>query len=355
MDFKGKNCPVCSEKFKEDDDVVVCPKCGAPYHRDCYAEKGKCIFPELHKEGKAWKSTLTDEDDKDIEENNEDDENLVVCRHCGHKNSKDSIVCEKCGDFLTAPTFIGNFSDMDEEDFENFKEQMRNASPIFQNGNFYVNGVSPYNFGIDKDEDFEGASVEEVSHFVGSNSLYYLPVFSRIKKFNTSRFNFAAFIFGGGWFFYRKQYLKGTLITLFTMVVTIGQSFVDYFWANELFENLEKAMSESGITPSYTEYYNWITQNYSTQQIAIMCLPTVFWLIRLAIIIFCGLFANRGYYKHTVKSIKKVKDKNPDPEKKKLLEKLTQKGNVKPGLAVMLITCENIICMAAAYFFTTIK
>ncbi len=354
MDFKGKNCPVCSEKFKEDDDVVVCPKCGAPYHRDCFAEKGKCIFPDLHKQGKAWKATLNSEETEDIEENNEDDKDLVVCRHCGHKNSKDSIVCEKCGDFLTAPTFIGNFADMDEEDFENFKEQMRNASPMFQSGNFYVNGIGQYN-GVDKNENFEGASVEEATHFVGSNSLYYLPIFSRIKKFRTSRFNFAAFIFGGGWYFYRKQYLKGTLITLLTMIVTIAQSFVDYFWANELFENLEKALSESGVALSYTEYYNWIAQNYSTQQIAIMCLPYIFWLIRLAIIVFCGIFANKGYYKHTVKSIKKIKNKNPDLENKELFKKLTKKGGINLGLAAMIVTCENIICMAAAYFFTTIK
>ena len=36
------------------DDIVVCPECGAPYHRACYQEKGQCIFEELHKAGKAW-------------------------------------------------------------------------------------------------------------------------------------------------------------------------------------------------------------------------------------------------------------------------------------------------------------
>ena len=55
MDFLGKTCPVCSQNFHEGDDVVVCPKCGAPYHRDCFKQKGKCIFPELHKDGKSWK------------------------------------------------------------------------------------------------------------------------------------------------------------------------------------------------------------------------------------------------------------------------------------------------------------
>lgn len=39
MDYTGKKCPICSEKFKADDDIVVCPKCGAPYHRSCYEKE----------------------------------------------------------------------------------------------------------------------------------------------------------------------------------------------------------------------------------------------------------------------------------------------------------------------------
>ncbi len=45
MDYTGKKCPICSEKFKADDDIVVCPKCGAPYHRSCYEKGRKMYFP----------------------------------------------------------------------------------------------------------------------------------------------------------------------------------------------------------------------------------------------------------------------------------------------------------------------
>ena len=55
MEYKGKPCPVCMRTFRDEDDVVVCPKCGAPYHRECYQEKGKCIFIDLHNSGKSWK------------------------------------------------------------------------------------------------------------------------------------------------------------------------------------------------------------------------------------------------------------------------------------------------------------
>ncbi len=31
-DYKGNTCPVCKQKFKEADDIVVCQDCGTPYH-----------------------------------------------------------------------------------------------------------------------------------------------------------------------------------------------------------------------------------------------------------------------------------------------------------------------------------
>ena len=32
-DYKNKKCVVCKELFSDYDDIVVCPECGAPYHR----------------------------------------------------------------------------------------------------------------------------------------------------------------------------------------------------------------------------------------------------------------------------------------------------------------------------------
>ena len=55
MDFTSIKCPVCDRVFIDGDDIVVCPKCGAPYHRECYESKGKCIFPDLHKSKTSWK------------------------------------------------------------------------------------------------------------------------------------------------------------------------------------------------------------------------------------------------------------------------------------------------------------
>ncbi|MGN1051081.1 MAG: RING finger protein, partial [Acutalibacteraceae bacterium] len=48
MDYIGYKCPVCEKNFHADDDIVVCPECGAPHHRSCYEQIGKCAFSEKH-------------------------------------------------------------------------------------------------------------------------------------------------------------------------------------------------------------------------------------------------------------------------------------------------------------------
>lgn len=44
--FDGKLCPVCLKRFQENDDIVVCPVCGTPHHRECYSNK--CDLESRH-------------------------------------------------------------------------------------------------------------------------------------------------------------------------------------------------------------------------------------------------------------------------------------------------------------------
>ncbi|MCL2108080.1 MAG: hypothetical protein FWH20_01865 [Oscillospiraceae bacterium] len=53
IDYKKSDCPVCNKDFK-DEKPVVCPDCGAPYHRDCWALTGKCSFEDVHGNGFSW-------------------------------------------------------------------------------------------------------------------------------------------------------------------------------------------------------------------------------------------------------------------------------------------------------------
>ena len=73
--FAGSKCIVCEKEFKEDDDIVICPDCGTPYHRECYAKNGKCINDELHQNGGEWQP-----------EKAEQNPNIIVFPKCGKEN-----------------------------------------------------------------------------------------------------------------------------------------------------------------------------------------------------------------------------------------------------------------------------
>lgn len=52
--YENQKCPVCNKEFETDADIVVCPVCGTPHHRDCYKQNGECGNNEKHCEGYRW-------------------------------------------------------------------------------------------------------------------------------------------------------------------------------------------------------------------------------------------------------------------------------------------------------------
>ena len=56
--YTGNHCPVCEQAFTDTDDIVVCPDCGAPYHRVCYEKLGQCIHRPAHAAGHPAQGAL---------------------------------------------------------------------------------------------------------------------------------------------------------------------------------------------------------------------------------------------------------------------------------------------------------
>ena len=48
LNIEDKQCQLCNAYLFEDDDVVFCPECGAPHHRECYNSLGHCALEHLH-------------------------------------------------------------------------------------------------------------------------------------------------------------------------------------------------------------------------------------------------------------------------------------------------------------------
>ena len=62
FNYTGYECKSCGKKFTDDDDIVVCPECGTPYHRDCYKKEGRCINDELHSKHMSWKAEVEEKE-----------------------------------------------------------------------------------------------------------------------------------------------------------------------------------------------------------------------------------------------------------------------------------------------------
>ena len=92
--YYGCPCEGCGKPLTLRDDIVVCPDCGAPYHRDCYEKLGRCIHAPAHSAGYEWKFPYQDSE-------------LCTCPACGESITIDEemldkgmINCPKCGEEL---------------------------------------------------------------------------------------------------------------------------------------------------------------------------------------------------------------------------------------------------------------
>ena len=88
MDYKGCKCASCHKVLKEGDDIVICPECGAPYHRECYAAEGRCVFSAKHGKGFEY---VPPEAKPDVNANG------PICPVCHAQNPPDTLFCERCG------------------------------------------------------------------------------------------------------------------------------------------------------------------------------------------------------------------------------------------------------------------
>lgn len=179
MEYEGIICSGCGAEMHNDEDIVVCPECGTPQHRDCYNKNNCCVNAHLHAEGFEWKPPLT-ENKSPVEEAPKSDDNSN-----------------------TAPLFEENMPPVMTFGGEN-------ADKIFMRGVLY-----------DPNEEFEGIKVKEAATFIQQGSGRYIRKFmkSRNKKIKLT-WNWAAFFFTPFWFFYRKMYKAGAVMLCLSIAIT---------------------------------------------------------------------------------------------------------------------------------------
>jgi len=317
MDFIGNKCPVCDKYFHADDDIVVCPECGTPHHRECYESLGHCVNLPRHAEGYDFAEDHQDQADTAL---------TTACPSCGKANDADAFFCKFCGSPLSAqdqqPPRVQGFP------FSGaYGGQQKGADAS-------IPFMDPMG-GIPADTVFgDGVTAGETAKYVKQNTAYYVRVFQKICTTNRSKFNFGAALFSGGFLLYRKMYKIGSFITAIQLSLMIMSIYVQIAFSS-LFTQTSNALKIS--TEGFLQYF----AKLSYSQMLILTLPDIANMMNLIIMIVVGLTFNRLYFKHCREQIVRIKSETPDNENPDTV--LQTKGGVNIPLAISLLVTYFII------------
>jgi len=293
IDYTGYKCKSCGNTFKQDDDIVVCPDCGTPYHRDCWRAQGKCINEELHAAGASWQIETEREKER---QNAERD--TVSCAMCGNKLRSDQLYCDKCG--APSPEFPKLNAQQAGRQFNGGYYRTQGGA---ETGNSYQNTGFAQQMFINPNEDFgDGVTASELSEYVGNNTIYYMPKFKFMKDSRVKLFpNLCAMLFPELYFSYRKMPLTALAVMLLKCICSIPDVILNM-------QSMSDYMPEylNAFFPSAVSYYeNFLTINTSTsgfQGLYIFC-TAISWILTLAL----GFFGNYMYMRHSIRKTAQLK------------------------------------------------
>lgn len=288
--YEGYKCPVCDKPFADGDDIVVCPQCGLPHHRACWAEDGHCRLRHLHGTAEQWernKANATSTESSETKTNmREDRPTDQVCPRCRTRNPQYAEFCQHCGAQLNNTNAWS--------DSGNSKTSYNEYQPF---------KTDSYEHANDGNEDVGGVSEKDLSAFVGQRANYYLPRFRRMARSGKNvSWNWAAFIFGPLWLLYRKMYTLGAVVILLELVQSVIAEIV--------FNAIGFRMTDD---MSYSEWYVALESALMSSENLYFFISL--WLISAIVFVLSiglALYGNRLYRDHCYKTISRLRDKTPD-------------------------------------------
>lgn len=332
MNYSNQTCPHCGRLFADGDDVVVCPVCATPQHRECWMQAGHCANDSLHASGFVWQRESINTEKSEPQTSSAFPDSSV-CHICGSENPADSLHCGNCGALLGESdnpddkkcTFCGTQNDSDAKHCKNC------GSPLGMKNGFFTN--SPYlaGTGIDPNENIDGSKADDLALYVQASTKRYLPKFRRFSNGKKLSFNFAAFFFAPYWFFYRKLYKAGAffLVLFVTSSLVLSgpsqqiadaaeeYSAVYYSFDFETATEEELAAFEEEIVKSADEMMAK-TRNPLLLVAGVAC----------ALRLIAALLADRLYYKKILKDMKIINDSVRDENMRKMT--IARRGGLAP-------------------------
>lgn len=262
-------CPVCKRDFEDGDDIVTCPQCGTPHHRQCYDLIGRCVNAGLHKTNYDFNAE--------------------------NKETADTVpTASEDAQQYYSPTLQNDGIDANAE-----KTESQNAQPMFF--------VPPVDVVFEKDEDtIDGESVADFAAVIRTNITGFIAKFKRLDKSKKSlSWNWGAFFFGSLYILFRKMYKQGIAFLCLFLTLMYGSSAMLYKYAPDVVNGFNSLMTSGNrnITPEQIQQV--MSANDMAAATKISYIVMGIWLV---LRIIQALFADR-FYKNTVSSIiKKVRE-----------------------------------------------
>lgn len=300
LNYKGEKCISCGLEFKDGDDIVVCPVCGTPYHRECYNKEGECINHTLHEQGKSWKPQALEQpsDDK------------LRCPRCGGLNDPENAFCAHCGTPLEQTADYGersgqgyNGQGYGGQGYENpgYGGQQNGPQGGFGGmpfGGMFAGSFDPFEYycrsaGVNPQEQIDGIGIKEYFKYIRGNAMYFIQKFLHFSKEGIKKsFNFPAFFFPHVYFFFRKMYSQA--------IVYLTLSIISSIFSNWLIMSTISVSND--IT--YGQLYSALSARMNDPVVFFGVLGVAaVWLITHII---SGVFANYWYYKKAKKDVSEI-------------------------------------------------
>lgn len=322
MKYTGNICKGCNLPFEDGDDVVVCPECGTPQHRECYAKENKCVCAHLHGEDYAWQGKVNNESPLPVQKTE-----TVSCPNCGYENPVGTPVCKQCGMKFTLfgmnvvdamhqqekksanvnrdiPDYSAPFTLGEGEAFEKKTEKEGAAAPdevqqklvdILSGNSTNENAQAErLNMGgpFPATDEIEGVLTNNVGNFIGSNAMNYIAKFKKAERGSKISFNFAAFFFGPYWFFYRKLYKAGIVVMTALLAASIVASPYVYKMLEAYEQLLPMLQTETMTEAQLNEFFTAFTSASYPMMI--------YFAVSLGLQLICGFAANSLYKKYVI-------------------------------------------------------
>lgn len=213
-------CPVCKKQFEQGDDIVTCPECGTPHHRECYNMIGKCVNHGLHQSGFEYNKAGSTVVEKAVANDDEEAEEIIPELV---PPKKDDTAQERTTPFGASP-----------------------FSPIQLESQEYENSGK-----------IDDIDISDIAATVRTNPARFIAVFKKLSQSNSKiSWNWGAFFFGSFYLLFRKMYKQGVAFFCLALTTLIGSEALLLKFAPEAMTKMQELVQVAIETKAKTIDYS---------------------------------------------------------------------------------------------------